>query len=379
MPREQLGLRPRRLSGAHRLTARCLLGGLLLVAASLKVAAAGALAIDDRATLLFSVDQGFPNGAVNNSDVAAIGRIADSLRVFQNRYRVMALLSSLTPRDKLFAAVDIFVAHQIPFVLDAISSDAIALRPEIAPFNAGHGIELPLEAYSAIRRRYGPAFAGIRIMEPFSMSFTVIESRDYGKTWGERFRKNWPSGSFYDPAATQSYIKFAAYNGMLAIVSDWLWSGNHTRLPEELHQRENENDLINLKNSVGNSLMILYANNEPDERSTFERWDKAMAPFRHAGIRNLGLSDQAWYYDDPPDTEMDCPVTILVSWAKRGLSRDAHFVQTEPYFYWWKLPKASGQNNYQTFLDANPRSGEPTTNLVDFAAAVAIKLPLPEK
>ncbi len=83
-----------------------------------------------------------------------------------------------------------------------------------------------------------------------------------------------------------------------------------------------------------------------------------------------------WYCDIAPGAERDCPVDILTTWARRGLTTDSRLVQTEPYYYWWYFPRAShGKNDYPAFQAANRDVGKPTANFVEFSKGLGVALP----
>jgi hypothetical protein len=63
---------------------------------------------------------------------------------------------------------------------------------------------------------------------------------------------------------------------------------------------------------------------------------------------------------------------LLESWAAGAYRQGAMMVQTEPYWYWWDLPRGDlEQNNYYQYKSAEER-GKATDRLVAFAAALGI-------
>src|SRR3989344_4383032 len=95
--------------------------------------------------MIFSLDQNFGNGIIQNKDATGLDRIIQDLKSFKSTYEVYALVSGdAADKSKLKWALDKLSSNGIPFIIDVYSSDALtAGRDSIsAPYDITHGREL---------------------------------------------------------------------------------------------------------------------------------------------------------------------------------------------------------------------------------------------
>jgi hypothetical protein len=93
----------------------------------------------------------------------------------------------------------------------------------------------------------------------------------------------------------------------------------------------------------------MYDNNEPHGQSEqqFGKWEAHLAKFVSDGAMGLGLSDQSWIcFEAGGRTDLDCPVEIVISWAKDAIAAGAIAIETEPYWYWWEMPRGGNERNH---------------------------------
>lgn len=340
--------------------------GLLLAGLS---AGASAECCKGRPMLVFSIDQGFPNGPVQNDDLISLQREIDYLKPFRQKFEVYALLAGdIGNKTYLQHALDLLAKNKMPFFLDAASSDAITLDAGTTAIDRAHGLELSIDELGQYKKRYGNLFSGIRLMELFEADWTIWASKFQGVDWALRFKKYWPQDDFYQSALIEPYLKFAASNNMTAIFADWFWYFDHQWAPAGLKQQQHETELQALMERYPNVVIALYDNNEPGQ-SDDAKWVPAFQGFLAHKARGFGLSDQAWMCAD----ETQCPVDRLTTWAMAAFRSGAIMVQVEPYWYWWDFPRGEmGGNNYNQNKTA--ARGRATANLMTFASALGIDL-----
>lgn len=326
---------------------------------------------EKRPILVFSIDQGFPNGPVQNDDLPSLQREIDCLKRFRQKYDTYALVAGdISNKDYLQDALDLLAQNKMPFFLEAASSDAITVDVGTTPYDRSHGLELSVEQLQQYKQRYGDFFHGIRLFELFEGDWTIWASKFRGENWGERFEKYWPQDDFYQTSLIEPYVKFAADNDMTLIFADWFWYFDHQWVPADLKQQQHESELQSLMQRYPNVLIVLYDNNEPGGRSNEVNWVPVFQQYRAHKAKGFGLSDQAWLCDD----EIQCPVDQLAKWATAAFRNGAMLVQTEPYWYWWNLPRGDlGQNNYNQYKTGAER-GKATENLVKFASALGVDM-----
>lgn len=289
--------------------------------------------------LVFSIDQGFGNGIVVNRDMEAMKRIIAELKSLRPRYDVYALFEpQVKDRSSLDAMLDLCVAHDVPFVLDAYSSDAMTLgtsTAQNAPADGPHGIALSLADLARYKERYPRHLAGIRFMEIMSQDFTVRAIRTTNPEWKG---KDWqmPADAFWQPRCAAEFLRFARDHGMFVQWSDWHWS---RFAGWDAPLKDHEADIRRLLGEFPGTAIVTYANNEPNEQSVprLMNWHEAVAPFVEAGAAGFGLSNQAWLRRE----ETKCPPEDLVAWTGRALELECPLIQFEPVWYFFKLPRGA--------------------------------------
>lgn len=295
--------------------------------------------------LVFSIDQGFGNGIVVNRDVEGMKRIIAALDTLRPAYDVYPLFEpQVKDRTSLEKMLDLCAAADMPFVLDAYSSDAMTLGTSTthnAPFDGPHGIAISIEDLTRYKKRYGRHLAGLRFMEIMSQDFTVRAVRTTNPEWKG---KDWkmPEDDFWQPRYAREFLRFARDNKMFVQWSDWHWL---RFAPWDMPLKQREEDIRKLLGQFPGIAIVTYANNEPSEQSVprLMNWHEAVSPFVDAGAAGFGLSNQSWLRKD--DTK--CPVEDIVAWAKRALELKCPLIQFEPVWYFFKLPRGSfGLGNY---------------------------------
>ncbi len=329
--------------------------------------------------LVLAINQGFPNEALANRDTAGLQRVLDDVKAFERRFDTYVLLANSLEGPALDNALRLVAANKVSFVLDAMSSVAITrntrFRPDV-PYNISYGQLMSVEQLSAYKQRYGKYFAGIRIMELFSMNFTIHKTEFHGAHWAERWREFWPpGGNYFQPSLVEPYIRWAAQQGMFVDFSDPFWSFDHRSLQSDIQQPQHEEQLRSMVERYRNVVIVTYANNELGGRSRQANWVPAFRNWLDYGARGFGLSDQDWLCAVPQSSaEMNCPVEELIAWAKAAYRQGALMVQLEPVWYWWEFPRGNMQNDYNTYLVAE-RRGRAKPNLEAFARAFDVQLP----
>lgn len=292
-----------------------------------------------RSVLVFSIDQGFGNGIVVHDDQVALTRIIAALKPLQSRYEVRVLLNPMVKdRSKLLRALDTLAARQMPFVLDAWSSDALTLgscSEQNAPHDPRHGLTASVEDLSALKKRYGRAFAGIRFTEVFAQDFTVRAVKTTNPEWGLPCWKL-PGDSFFSAGAAEELLRFAREQRLPVEWSDWHWSRLH---PWDEPQKNHEEDLKRLLRRYPGMVTVAYANNEPNEDSVkrLPDWEQTVKPFLRDGAAGFGLSCQSWLRRVETETSAE----DMIAWTMSALDRGASLVQYEPAWYFFRLPRGT--------------------------------------
>jgi hypothetical protein len=329
--------------------------------------------------LVLSIDQGYPNGAVATVDTAGLQRVLADVKAFSERFKTYALLASSVDSDALRKTLDRLVDNKIPFFLDAMGSAAatkISTHQLAMPYGPSTGQEMSIAQLAAYKQRYGKYFAGIRIMELFSLTYAIHESKFHGKTYANRFQQYWPAnGDYFNASVVEPYIRWAAQNGMVVDFSDWLWSFDHKRLPSDIEQPRYEAELRAMLQRYPNVVVVTYANNEPGGRSRRADWIPAFRQWLDYRAKGFGLSDQDWVCKVPKQigSEMNCPPEELIEWAQRAYRAGALMVQLEPAWYWWGFPRGTTENSSDS-IPENER-GRARPPLIAFAHAFDVRLP----
>ncbi len=332
---------------------------VLVAGLFLMVGVCGTAVADGAVKLVFSIDQGFGNGVVVNDDQVAVKRIAEALRPFSAKYKVYVLLNpQVKDLEKLDRVLDTLVEAGMPFVLDVCSSDSMTLgsvTEQCRPHDPRHGVSISLHDLRAYKKRYGKWLAGIRFMEILAHDFTVRAVQTTNPEWGQPGWKM-PRDSFFQPGIVEGFLKFARDNGMFVQWSDWHWIGF---ADWDEPQRPKEEKLLALLRRFPGLVTVTYANNEPngDSAKRLPDWERCITRF--AGAAELGLSDQSWLGND-----VTCPVADITSWAESALDKGFRYVQFEPAWYFFRLPRGTfGVHDY-TNDPAYADRGSATDNLL---------------
>lgn len=332
-----------------------------------------AAAPDDRATtLVFSIDQGFGNGVVVQDDQLAVKRIVEALRPLACRYRVCVLLNpQVRDRARLDRVLDTLMAAKMPFAFDVQSSDSMTLGSVAAqckPHDPSHGVSISMEDLRAYKKRYGKRFAGIRFTEVFAQDFTVRAVKTTNPEWG---KPGWklPDDAFFQPSIVERFLQFAKDNGMFAQWSDWHW---FEYAGWDKPQQDHEAKLHAVLRKFPGLVTVTYANNEPngDSKKRLPDWEKCIAGFRADGIAELGLSDQSWLGND-----MTCPVEDIIAWAQSALGKGCRYVQFEPAWYFFRLPRGTFDVEDYTKDPAWADAGKATPQFVELEKALLTSKP----
>ncbi len=292
-----------------------------------------------RPELIFSLDQGFGNGIVVHDDQVALTRIIAALKPLQSRYEVRVLLNPMVKdRAKLLRVLDTLAARQMPFVLDAWSSDAQTLgscSDQNASHDPRHGLTASIEDLLALKKRYGRWFSGIRFTEVFAQDFTVRAVRSTNPEWGRPCWKM-PEDSFFSESIAEDLLRFARQHGLTVEWSDWHWSRLH---PWDEPQKKHEQYLRRLLKQYPGIVTVAYANNEPNEDSVrrLPDWEQTVKPFADDGAAGFGLSCQSWLRR----VETETPAEDMIAWTLSALDRGAALVQYEPVWYFFRLPRGT--------------------------------------
>lgn len=331
--------------------------------------------VEKRRSLVFNLDQCFSNGPIYSGDWLGLQRMISSLKAFQSRYKVYALVSGMLPPEKLDHALDMFARNGIPFILDVWGSDVETIyRPwmrHVKPYDVAHGRALSIAQLRKYKAKYPKAFAGICIFEVFGQNYVdgkYMPAHRGDPTWP--YRKRMPTDGFFHKRYLRQYVRFVHENGMFAIFCDWCWLGLVPyRGPILRRLRENEHDLLRVIDEYPDTVIVMFDNNAPIKRTG---WMSSFSRFRKAKIRGLALSDQAWIAPNP----MTASPRRLGLWARSAFAGGCILVETEPYWYWWRLP--AGSLIRVPDYTRNPAwtdRGLPRNTLRIFAGMLGINLP----
>ncbi|MCC3373542.1 hypothetical protein [Cohnella sp. REN36] len=312
-------------------------------------------------TLVFNIDQGFGNGIVVNNDQVGLQRILDAIKPLKTRYRVLVVLNPMVKnKENLQAVLDTLAANDMPFLLDAVSSDVETLGSCTmdtfnAPADPYHGVAASVDELAGYKSKYGDEFAGLRIFEVFGQDFTIRAVKTTDPDWALHCWKI-PDGRFFQSSIIEPYLAFAKQNGMFVQWSDAHWYALHSW---DGPQAENERQLSDWTAKYPGMVTVTYANNEvgkPDDR--IGNWQTAVQSFVDQGAAGYGLSDQSWNCES--SDEEDCPASYMIDWALSGLGQGASFVQLEPSWYFFQLPKGIFTSSDYTASPKWENRGYPT-------------------
>jgi hypothetical protein len=301
---------------------------------------------EGRTRLVFSMDQGFGNGLVVNRDLQAAQRMSRAVKSLRPDYDVYFVLNpQLADKAALEAVLDMLASEDVPFVLDVYTSDSQTLGTSTAhnaPADGLHGISISLDQLAALKRKYGRHLAGLRFMEVFSMDFINRAVKTTNPEWNTAGWKV-PEDSFFQADLARPFLQFAKEHRMFVQWSDWHWS---RFAPWDAPLKAHEAAMRGLLGEFAETVFVTYANNEPEEKSIprLGNWHEAVEPFLAAGAAGIGLSDQAWMRDP----EMSCPIEDLIAWARQARRLGCTYLQFEPAWYFFKLPRGTfGRVDYR--------------------------------
>jgi hypothetical protein len=311
-------------------------------------------------TLAFSLDQGFGNGVVVQSNLAAVKQIVEALKPLQSRYRICMIVNPMvSDRAKLDTILNLLVEQRMPFVFDVYTSDAITLgscSEQNKPYDPKHGLSISLEDLRAYKKRYGKWLIGIRFAEVFAQDFTVRAVKTTNPEWALPCWKL-PEDSYFRPDLAEKYLKFARDNGLFVQWSDWHW---YEFADWDKPQKEHESQLARLLRKYPNVVTVTYANNEPQTASAsrLEHWERAVAKFLTCGAAGYGLSNQSWLCLN----EQTCPIEDIIRWTKSALNRGCRLIQFEPVWYFFNLPRGTFEMPKNMEGPSISYTGAPTSN-----------------
>lgn len=312
-----------------------------------------------RPVLVFSFDQGFVNGVVQQNDTEAIKRMVKVLSPLRKRFNVYALLNpSIKDKSKLETALDMLKAEKLPFFLDVWSSDSFTIgscAEHMQPFDVSHGRSLSVKELEQLKKKYGSSFAGVRIMETLGEDFTIRAVKTTNPEWAAPCWKV-PPDRFFQASFLEDYLAFAHKHKMTLQFADFHWTAF---ADWDKPQVPIETEIASLFAKYPNTAIVTYDNNEPNEDSAkrIELWTKAVEKFKASGAKGFGVSNQSWLRDGEKTD-----VKEIIAWTASAL-KSSDFVQFESAWYYFKLPRGSfGTNDYKNFSDGR-NAGEASENL----------------
>jgi len=312
---------------------------VLIMVAFMFPALASAARQSEKVTLVFDIDQGFGNGIVVHCDKLAVNRIAKALEPLKKTYKVCALVNPMVAyREKFTSILDVLVKNDLPFVFDVYTSDAQTLgscSTQNKPYDPRHGVTISLSDLQAFKKRYKKHLAGLRFTEVFSQDFTVRAVKTTNPEWALPCWKL-PDDAFFQPQIAKDFLRFAKDNKMFVQWSDWHW---FEFAGWDALQKEHEAKLSTILCEFPGLVIVTYANNEPSENSVprLNNWEKSITRFIKGAAAGCGLSDQSWLRKN----DITCPVDDIIKWAQSALEKDCRFIQFEPAWYFFKLPRGT--------------------------------------
>ena len=331
----------------------------------------------EKINVIFSIEQSFTNSPVQQKDEEGLVRTMSyisSLGIGINTFSLFGCTQ--TDKSKLFAALDISRNHGIPFFLDLITSD---LKSEafndpksgLTAFDREHGVAISLTDLKNIKDKYGKFFRGIRLHEVSASNLTISMYKN-GVDWFPNKSKFYPKDDYYDRHRLESFFLFAHLNDLKIIYSDpyWLGGGNKFLAKAFVNQRHIENDLLSLMIKYPNTVILMYANNEPLKswsnplHARRTDWSNILTKEMKAHAYGIGLSDQAWLCDRVGIKVDDCPPGVLTSWAESAFAQGAKWIQFEPYWYFFKYDRPSRSGAVGTSAIDQKSRGGPTDQTI---------------
>ena len=228
------------------------------------------------------------------------------------------------------------------------TSDAITLgscSAQNAPFNNSLGLSASFDRLKSLKQRFVRSFLGLRIMEVFSMDFTIRAVRTTNPDWALPCWRRVvlaSNTSFFQESLLHDVLSFSREHGLFVQFSDWHWS---TFAPWDAPLKAQEISLANILRDYPNLAIVTYANNEPGGASAtrLRNWQQALASF--SAWSDYGLSDQGWLCDNNcSKPACPCPPSAIVAWAVSAVNQ-SEYIQFEPAWEHFDLPAGTFEDS----------------------------------
>jgi hypothetical protein len=329
----------------------------LLLASFLLFRSVFSQAVEDRARLVFSIDQGFGNGIVANGNVEALNRMVTALEPLRAKYEVSVLLNPMIKdKQRLKLMLDALVPRKMRFVFDVYSSDSFTLGangPANAPFDSSHGQSISVEQLAAFKESYGAALVGLRFMEIFGQDYGIRAMKTTNpelKRPGDKL----PADTFFRFDLAEGFIRFAKEHDMFVQWADFGWMPFSPWDKEMPRYTEQVKALLRQHPGI---VTVTYNNNEPNEASIprLSTWHTAVESFPKDGAAGYGLSNQSWLHNF---TYMDTKPEEIIAWTQSALDKSCRLIQFEPAWYFFNLPAGTFELGDSNQVPAGTRPGE---------------------
>lgn len=310
-------------------------------------------------TLIFSFDQGWINGITQTQDQLGLDRMIAAIKPFQSKYQVFALYSPINKDPaKVKLLLDELKSQNIPFIFDAMSSDARKAALGNLDFNKVadqvHGLTLTTNQLQNYKNNYGDNFAGVRVMEPFVVDRGIKNCKSAQSTgqalpsWCSEFitymNEN-PGEAFFKKSNVENILNFAKNNQMFTIISDSEFPDPDSK---DVLEKQFSTDLFYLLDHFPAMVVLNYetlhtdlSDNNPG--NTLHGWNARQKKYIQNNQNFFGLSDQQ-YCKLPNKTiaenSIDCPMDPVIKWATMAFDQGAVLIQFEPS--WWVAQFPSG-------------------------------------
>lgn len=311
-------------------------------------------------SLIFSVDQGWINGITQTKDLVGLDRMIAAIKPLQSKYQVFLLYSPINSDPlKIKAVLDKFKGAHIPFIFDAMTSDArvAALGNPSFTFNKVadpvHGLILTVAQLQNYKDNYGELFAGVRVMEPFVVDRGVrnctgrLAPNEVRPAWCKEFTTFYtanPGETFFKKSNIENILAFAKKNNMFAIISDAEFPIADSPI---LQEKQWSVDLTELLGRYPAMVVLNYetlnidlSDNTPG--NTLHGWNQRLKNYVTPSSNFFGLSNQQYCKlagSDTADNYIDCPMDIKTKWTTLAFEQGAVLVQFEPSWWFLQFPK----------------------------------------
>jgi hypothetical protein len=329
----------------------------LLLTSFLLLSSVFSQAVEDKASLIFSIDQGFGNGIVATGNVEALNRMVTALEPLRAKYEVSVLLNPMIQdKQRLKLMLDALVARKMPFVFDVYSSDSFTLGangPANAPFDSSHGQSISVEQLEAFKASYGASLMGLRFMEIFGQDYGIRAMKTTNpelKRPGDKL----PADTFFRSDLAEAFIRFAKEHAMFVQWADFGWMPFSPWDKEMPNYTQQVKALLRKHPGV---VTVTYNNNEPNEASIprLSIWHTAVESFPKDGAAGYGLSNQSWLHNF---TYTDTKPEEIIGWTQSAFDKNCRLIQFEPAWYFFNLPAGTFELGDSNQVPAGTRSGE---------------------